>query len=73
MTNDPKEFAFTAATALCAYAAQIEAAYWYQPNPDSPQEGSVELPIKAAEDMRTAFPIIARFLRTMFEEQGARK
>ena len=71
MSSDPKAFATTAAVALRAYAETINSAYWYQPDPDNPQIGNVELMIADAEDMAKALPIIARFIETMFEEGGA--
>jgi len=70
MSDDPKAFAKTAADALRTYADTIGTAYWYQPDPDNPHSGNVELMIPDAEDMAKALPIIARFLEDMFEEGG---
>lgn len=70
MANDPKEFAEMAATALDAYVAKITNSYWDCPDPDNPTDGTVELSTRVAEDMLQSLPIIAQFLRTMFEEVG---
>ncbi|MDF2140812.1 hypothetical protein [Paenirhodobacter sp. CAU 1674] len=70
MSNDPREFAQTAAQALTAYADVIERAHRAFADPENP-DWMVCIGHKRAEDMIESLPIIARFLSTIFEETEA--
>lgn len=71
MSGSPKGFATAAADALRTYADTITTAHCYQPDPDNPHSGNVELMIADAEDIAKSLPVIARFLEAMFEDGGA--